>query len=77
MPGVRAKGIVRAEGRMGHARHGRGFYVRRLIRSYEADVVLGASAWLDMYPMDYYAKGGGGWSNYAAPRIKEDEIAPC
>ena len=43
---------------------------------YEADVVLGASEWLEMYPMDYYAKGGGGWSNYAAPRMKEDELVP-
>ena len=41
-------------------------------------MVLGASEWLEMYPMDYYAKGGGGlgWSNYAAPRMKEDELVP-
>lgn len=37
-----------------------------LLSSYEAEVALGESTWLDVYPMDYYSDAGGKWSNYAA-----------
>jgi hypothetical protein len=36
-----------------------------LLSSYEAEVALGTSAWLEVYPMDYYSDAGGKWSNYA------------
>jgi hypothetical protein len=37
-----------------------------LLSSYEAEVALGESSWMDVYPMDYYADAGGKWSNYHA-----------
>lgn len=38
---------------------------RPLLSPYEAEVALGAAHWAPVYPMDYYAKAGGPWSNYA------------
>lgn len=37
-----------------------------LLSSYEAEVALGESSWLEVYPMDYYSDAGGKWSNYNA-----------
>jgi 2-(3-amino-3-carboxypropyl)histidine synthase len=38
-----------------------------LLTPYEAEVALGATAWREVYPMDYYARGSGTWTNYYAP----------
>jgi 2-(3-amino-3-carboxypropyl)histidine synthase len=35
-----------------------------LLSTYEAEVALGSTDWKDRYPMDYYARDGGSWSNY-------------
>ena len=43
------------------------FAKRPLLTPYEAFVALGATQWRDQYPMDYYAKDGGEWSNYYKP----------
>jgi len=42
-------------------------FSRPLLNPYEASVALEATAWQSCYPMDYYAKEGGAWSNYATP----------
>ncbi|GAB0491299.1 hypothetical protein MMPV_002551 [Pyropia vietnamensis] len=54
-----------------------------LLTPYEAYVAIGQVAWREVYPMDYYAKGGGRWSNYwvdpkveaAAARLKAERRA--
>lgn len=45
-------------------------FSKPLLNPYEAEVTLkGQAQWkTDSYPMDYYAKDGGPWSNY----FKED-----
>jgi len=35
-----------------------------LLTPYEAHVALGATAWQERYPMDFYARGSGAWTNY-------------
>lgn len=35
-----------------------------LLSPYEAEVALGAIQWQDIYPMDFYRRDGGSWSNY-------------
>lgn len=35
-----------------------------LLNPYEAEVAFGSQEWLEIYPMDYYAKDGGPWSVY-------------
>lgn len=35
-----------------------------LLTPYEAEVALGATAWRERYPMDYYSRGSGPWTNY-------------
>ena len=35
-----------------------------LLTPYEAHVALGAAEWQEVYPMDYYEKGRGPWTNY-------------
>ena len=35
-----------------------------LLSPYEAEVALNATDWRDVYPMDYYSKGSGSWTNY-------------
>lgn len=37
---------------------------RPLLSSYEGFVALGETEWREEYPMDFYAKGSGPWSNY-------------
>lgn len=54
-----------------------------LLTPYEAYVAVGRVAWREVYPMDFYAKGGGEWSNYwvdpekeaAAARLKAERRA--
>lgn len=54
-----------------------------LLTPYETYVAIGQVAWREVYPMDYYAKGGGRWSNYwvdpkeeaAAARLKAERRA--
>lgn len=43
---------------------GENFSDRPLLNPYESLVALGKIQWHDVYPMDYYAKDGGEWSNY-------------
>lgn len=38
-----------------------------VLNPYECLVALGKVQWRDVYPMDYYAKDGGEWSNYYKP----------
>lgn len=47
---------------------GAGYGKRPLLNPYEAFVALGKTEWRERYPMDYYAKKGGEWTNY----YKED-----
>jgi 2-(3-amino-3-carboxypropyl)histidine synthase len=35
-----------------------------LLNPYEANVVLGTAEWKSLYPMDFYSKGSGPWTNY-------------
>ncbi|GAM28254.1 hypothetical protein SAMD00019534_114300, partial [Acytostelium subglobosum LB1] len=39
---------------------------RPLLNTYEAEVALGGIEWQTIYPMDFYSKQGGKWSNYAS-----------
>eukprot|EP01112_Ceratiomyxa_fruticulosa_P016703 TRINITY_DN5088_c0_g1_i1.p1 TRINITY_DN5088_c0_g1~~TRINITY_DN5088_c0_g1_i1.p1 ORF type:complete len:493 (-),score=85.41 TRINITY_DN5088_c0_g1_i1:86-1519(-) len=39
-------------------------FSKPLLNTYEAEVALGAIEWKNVYPMDYYSKDGGPWSNY-------------
>lgn len=40
-----------------------------LLSPYEADVALEETAWRDVYPMDFYAKGSGAWTNMHEKRV--------
>lgn len=46
---------------------GEGYGSRPLLTPYEAFVAVGAVQWREQYPMDFYAKKGGVWSNYYKP----------
>lgn len=39
-------------------------FEKPLLNPYEAMVALGEQQWLQVYPQDFYAKGGGAWTNY-------------
>jgi 2-(3-amino-3-carboxypropyl)histidine synthase len=39
-------------------------FKKPLLNTYEAEVALKGIEWQPIYPMDYYAKEGGKWSNY-------------
>jgi 2-(3-amino-3-carboxypropyl)histidine synthase len=39
-------------------------FKRPLLSPYEAEVALQKTEWRDLYPMDYYSKGSGSWTNY-------------
>jgi 2-(3-amino-3-carboxypropyl)histidine synthase len=43
---------------------GGGFGGVPLLTPYECEVALGTTAWREVYPMDYYARGSGSWTNY-------------
>lgn len=43
---------------------GHGYGKRPLLTTYEAFVALGKYEWREEYPMDFYSKTGGEWSNY-------------
>lgn len=43
-----------------------------LLNSYEAEVALKSSPWLEVYPMDYYRQEGGEWTNYSHRRRLND-----
>jgi 2-(3-amino-3-carboxypropyl)histidine synthase len=42
-------------------------FSKPLLTPYEAEVALGITAWREVYPMDYYARGSGSWTNYHNP----------
>jgi len=46
-------------------------FTKPLLTTYECMVALGHVAWRDRYPMDYYARSGGEWSNYYKAPDKE------
>jgi len=48
-----------------------------LLSPYEAEVALGARQWLAQYPMDYYAKAGGSYANYATADARECTRQAC
>ncbi len=37
-----------------------------LLSAYEFEVSMKSVAWREVYPMDYYSKNGGSWTNYVA-----------
>ena len=39
-------------------------FSKPLLNSYEAEVCFGIANWKTVYPMDYYSKDGGHWTNY-------------
>ncbi|CAK4080493.1 unnamed protein product [Aphanomyces euteiches] len=39
-------------------------FTKPLLTAYEAEVCLAETAWQESYPMDFYAKGSGPWTNY-------------
>lgn len=43
---------------------GTGYGDKPLLTPYEAFVALGKTQWQEQYPMDFYAKKGGEWTNY-------------
>ncbi len=43
---------------------GGGFGGVPLLTPYECEVALGTTAWRETYPMDYYSRGSGSWTNY-------------
>jgi len=43
---------------------GGGFGGVPLLTPYECEVALGTTAWREVYPMDYYSRGSGSWTNY-------------
>ncbi|CAM9575759.1 unnamed protein product, partial [Hapterophycus canaliculatus] len=45
------------------------FFDKPLLSPYEADVALEETAWRDIYPMDFYAKGSGAWTNMHEKRV--------
>lgn len=38
-----------------------------LLNAYEGMVAVGMTTWREQYPMDYYARNGGEWTNYYKP----------
>jgi 2-(3-amino-3-carboxypropyl)histidine synthase len=50
---------------------GGGYGRQPLLTPYEMFVALGAIEWRRQYPMDFYAKKGGKWSNYYKPPVHE------
>ena len=47
-----------------------------LLTPYEAHVALGLTQWRSVYPMDFYARGSGPWTNYYKdPAVEEAEKA--
>lgn len=51
---------------------GSGYGRRPLLNPYEAFVAFGKTEWRERYPMDYYAKGGGEWTNYYKEERKKE-----
>lgn len=39
-------------------------FQKPLLSPYEAEVAVGATEWRERYPMDFYSKEGGHWTNY-------------
>lgn len=56
---------------------GTGFGKMPLLTSYEAFVALGRTEWRDIYPMDFYAKDGGEWSNYYKEGSNKKDARKC
>lgn len=54
---------------------GEGYGKRPLLTPYEAFVAVGAAEWRQKYPMDFYAKKGGIWSNYYKPEAKGEVVS--
>lgn len=52
-----------------YARHTATRQRQPLLSPYEADVALEETAWRQVYPMDFYAKGSGPWTNMHEKRI--------
>lgn len=52
---------------------GDGYGEKPLLTPYEAFVAVGKEQWREKYPMDFYAKDGGQWSNY----YKEKKMTPA
>lgn len=39
-------------------------FAQPLLSPYELEVAMGATEWRKTYPMDFYSREGGPWSNY-------------
>lgn len=46
-----------------------GLRMQPLLSPYEADVALEETKWREVYPMDFYAKGSGAWTNMHEKRV--------
>ena len=53
---------------------GRAFERAPLLNPYEAHVALGKITFKDTYPMDFYAKDSGPWTNYYVEEKKKEII---
>lgn len=51
-------------------------YKAPLLTPYELFVALGKVEWRDIYPMDYYARDGGEWTNYFKEDATESTTRP-
>lgn len=51
---------------------GTGFENAPLLNPYEAEVAIGTTEWRTVYPMDFYARGSGSWTNYYKPEDEGD-----
>lgn len=45
-------------------------FTKPVLTPYELEVMLNATAWREVYPMDYYSNSGGSWSNYGVSNSK-------
>ena len=47
-------------------------FSKPLLSAYEFEVTMKESEWRERYPMDYYSRKGGKWSNYTARKEIEN-----
>lgn len=48
------------------------FFSKPVLSPYEAEVCLGNEPWRDVYPMDFYSKSDGEWSNYGGDNANRE-----
>ena len=59
-----------------HQYNCRGYaFDKPLLSPYELEVAMKNTEWREVYPMDYYSKGSGSWTNYYEPADGATPIA--